>query len=522
MFTKESLYINVIKYNNQLKLEYKKLQNDNIIKSDSSTFLVDNEILAQNIAQKINILQKEESFSYISTILLSDTTKLIPKNLSSKIQDCEVVEFNKDYDIAVLKTTLFETQNYFSKTGVDYIFSAFHLMNSHIEKNRPKSELLFFIYNNKAFILIVDKNGDIVYNETLELLTFDSVKRTHFYEDDLEGQKLFDELYFLELGQNIRKLLDDFYSKQKDELFVPKISILYVLKTVTKEQLSQLSQELLLKVDDYSINIDEELFKLSSQKDVKNSFIKARKKKRKKDHRYIYFILLFVLLVFGFYKIYSIIDFSPILEKLNIKTHNEKVLETLPNHININDRIQKRVKAVFDAIPNNITIKEMMIEPTNLELKIFSTEENNLNLLKLALSSLYKNSEINILTSQTKTNFDAEVVSKNEIELNNNYDSFIKEYLTDDKFSVESVTEQLKMLIPEDASITYIKTIDAKKVEIFDYRVSILIDSPQEFFDLISRVNEEIYSINLAYPIVFKRTDDAIITEFTLEFNQAK
>ena len=282
MFTKESLYINVIKYNNQLKLEYKKLRNDEVIKSDNSTFLVDNDILPQNIVQKINTLQKEDDFSYISTLLLSDTTKLIPKSLSSKIKDCEIVEFNKDYDIVVLKTTLFETQNYFGKTGIDYIYSAFHIMNQHIERNKSKNELLFFIYNNKAFVLIVVKLGNIVYNETIDLLTFDSVKRTHFYEDDLEGQKLFDELYFLELTQTIQKILDDLYSKRKDEVFVQKVSILHVLKILTKEQLSQLSQELLLKVDDYSVNVDEEIFKLAKQKDSKNSFIKHRKKKKRK------------------------------------------------------------------------------------------------------------------------------------------------------------------------------------------------------------------------------------------------
>jgi hypothetical protein len=45
--------------------------------------------------------------------------------------------------------------------------------------------LLFFIYNDRAFILIVDKNSKIVYNEVVDLLTFDAVKRTHFYEDNL-------------------------------------------------------------------------------------------------------------------------------------------------------------------------------------------------------------------------------------------------------------------------------------------------------------------------------------------------
>lgn len=522
MFTKESLYINVIKYNNQLKLEYKKLRNDDITKSDNSTFLVDNDILPQNIVEKINSLQKEEDFTYISTLLLSDTTKLVPKTLASKIKDCEIVEFNKDYDIVVLKTTLFETQNYFGKTGIDYIYSAFHLMNSHIEKNKSKSELLYFIYNNKAFILIVDKTGSIVYNETIDLLTFDAVKRTHFYEDDLEAQKLFDELYFLELSQTIKKILDDFYSKQKDKVFVQKVSILHILKILTKEQLSQLSQELLLKVDDFSVNIDEEIFKLARQKDSKNSFIKPRKKKKRKDPRYIFLILLLALLSFGLYKVYSTVDFNPILEKLNIKTNNQRILENLPNHININDKLKKRVKVIFDSVPNNVAIKEMKIDSNSLELRVFSTEEESLNLLSLALNSLYINNESKILTPQTKTNFDAVVISKNEIEIDTTYDSFTKEYLVDDKFNIESVTEQLKILMPENAIIKYIDTIDAKKVEIFNYKVAILVTEPNDFFELINKLNDELYSITLAYPISFKRMDSGIEVEFNLEFNQLK
>ena len=45
MFTKESLYINAVKYDTQLKLDYKKLNNEAIIDTDSSVFLVDNDLL---------------------------------------------------------------------------------------------------------------------------------------------------------------------------------------------------------------------------------------------------------------------------------------------------------------------------------------------------------------------------------------------------------------------------------------------------------------------------------------------
>lgn len=164
----------------------------------------------------------------------------------------------------------------------------------------------------------------------------------------------------------------------------------------------------------------------------------------------------------------------------------------------------------------------MNIDENNLELKVFSIQEENLNLLNLALNSLYVNNESKIITPNAKTNFDAVVVSKNEIEINTEYDNSTKDYLTDEQFNIESVTEQLKILMPETAIIKYIETIDAKKVEVFSYKVAILITEPNEFFELINKLNEELYSINLKYPISFKRTDNGIEVEFNLEFNQLK
>ena len=86
MFTKESLYINVIKYDNQLKIDYKKLNNEEIVSTDNSVFLVDEDLLPLDIALKLNASQQEIDNSYISTLLINDTTKLVPKALSSKLE----------------------------------------------------------------------------------------------------------------------------------------------------------------------------------------------------------------------------------------------------------------------------------------------------------------------------------------------------------------------------------------------------------------------------------------------------
>ena len=162
MFTKkESLYINAIKSDAQLKLDYKRLSNEQVVSMANSVFPVDNHMLPSEIAQKLNASQAQIDNTYISTLLISDTTKLVPKGLADKLTDCEVANFNNELDIVVLKTTLFETQDYFSKTGIDYIYSLFHVMNLHIEKTVCKNELLMFVCNEKAFILILDKASDL-------------------------------------------------------------------------------------------------------------------------------------------------------------------------------------------------------------------------------------------------------------------------------------------------------------------------------------------------------------------------
>ena len=94
MFKKESLYINIFKNDTQLKMEYRKFSNNLILETTNSNFICKDDILPVDIAQKINSSQEEIDFTYISTLLLSDTTSLVPKELSSKLKDCEIAKFN--------------------------------------------------------------------------------------------------------------------------------------------------------------------------------------------------------------------------------------------------------------------------------------------------------------------------------------------------------------------------------------------------------------------------------------------
>lgn len=528
MFTKESLYINVVKYDTQLKLDYKKLSNEAIIDTDSSVFLVDDDLLPLDIALKLNSSQAEIDNTFISTLLINDTTKLVPKALSSKLKDCEIAKFNNEYDIAVLKTTLFETKNYFVKTGIDYVYSAFHLINLHIDKNISRSEFIVLLFNSKAFIVILNAAGIIVHNTILDLACFDSIKKTHFYEDDIDGQKLFDEIYYLELNEIIHNTLNTFYEK-KNNVFVEKVTILYVLKQLTQEQVEQLSEDLLLKVEYHPINIDEEVFELSKDKHLKKSFTKPRKKKTKRNYTNLYIFLFIFVIALLSYQIYLKVDFKEVYEKLFKKEVSiekaqdvkkiENVFE-LPNHINLNDKIEQRVRSIFDTIPDEIVIKEFKIDKNILELKGKFLRENSFaNSLKPNLNKLYKN--INYTASTDKLiNVDGVVLAKEDFDLNKNYKTYNREYLTDEFMALDRVTEQLKILMPVDSIIKLNTTTSSSNITRFVYSVNMLVQNPNEFFDVIEVLNNELYSIHISYPISMLKTDAGIEIEFVLVFNQ--
>ena len=525
MFTKESLYINAVKYDTQLKLDYKKLNNEEIIDVNNSVFLVDNDLLPFDIAQKLNSSQQEIDSTYISTLLLNDTTKLVPKAISSKLKDCEIAKFNNEFDIAVLKTTLFETKNYFVKTGIDYIYSAFHLINLHIDKNISRSEIIVFLFNSKAFIVILDAAGIIVHNTILDLACFDTIKKTHFYEDDIDGQKLFDEIYYLELNEIIHNTLNTFYEK-KNNIFVEKVTILYVLKQLSQEQIEQLGEDLLLKVEYHPINIDEELFELSRDKHLKKSFIKPRKKKKKRNYTNLYIFLFILVVAILAYQVYLRVDFNNFFksETASSKTIDiqkiEEVLE-LPDHLTLNDQIEQRVKSIFDTIPNEVFLNELKIEKNILELKgNFLNESVFATALKPNLSKLYKDIVYSTSSSDKKVNIDGVVLARNEIELNKTYKTYNKEYLTDEFMALDRVTEQLKILMPIDSIIKFNTTASNSTITRFVYSVNILVKDPIEFFDMIGVLNNELYSIHIAYPISMLKTKAGIEIEFALVFNQ--
>ncbi|OCL83332.1 hypothetical protein [Arcobacter porcinus] len=519
MFKKDTLFINLIKQQNQLKIEQKKFKKDSVDKISSSTYLINEDVMPVNIATKINQIQ-ENGNSYLSTLLLSDTTKIVPKK-SARVKDCTICDFDLRHDIVVLDTTLFETKNFFAPCGIDFIYSAFHIMKQHIVRHSSRSEMLLFIYNSRAYILIVDKHSNIIFNEVVPLLSFDTVKKTHFYEDDLEGQKLFDELYFMELNNLIQNVLLNFH-KQREDIFVQKISLLLPLKNLSKEQINVLSQELKLKIDDYAIDIDSELDILTKENLGISSFIKPRAKKVKNDPRYIILVFLFAILFYGAYFILKDIDFVQLAEKLDLIKSEKTLKVDLPNHIENNENIIFKIKNIFDTIPLKVKIESFKLDKSSLELELISKDETNLKLLTSSLNNLYK--DLNIDKKDDKNeDFFVNISLKNEIKDENIHKNISKiDYIIDDIITLENIEEQLKTILKDGSELSFVKKDELSLINKFTFLVKSEIEDPNELFEMITKINSELYSINISYPISIKQDENGLLSEFYIGYFQKK
>ncbi len=527
MFAKESLYINAIKYKTQLKINYKKLSNNDIVETNSSTFVVKDDILGRDIATKINAQQEETENSFISTLLLQDETRLIKKN-QPKPKDYVVSPLNDEYNIAVSKNTLFESKNFFEKCGIDFIFSAYHILNLHIEQNPCQNNLVILLFNNQAFCFILNSKGEIIFNKRVDVTAFEEIKQSEFYENEIMGQKLYDEVYALEIYELIKNTIEEFYSITKN-VFIEKISILYNLKLISEEQIQQMSDDFMIELSYHPISVDEELFQLSKDSHGSKSFIKPRvKPKSSLKTFFISIVMIALILGVGYYflpvkELYNQISKINIQE--NIKEQNVPTIKpiNLPDHIEKNSYVETRVLKALELIPYDVVLNELSLERNYLKMDInLLNKDTYIKILQPELLKSYNISQIEFKEENKspilEATLSAEGLKEKEKVILKDYKDI---YIQNEFMPIIRVTEQIKILFPENAIVTF-KSSFKSEVVTFNYLVNVVIQKPLEFFELINRLNNELYSINISYPINFIKTEAGIEVEFILQFHQPK
>ncbi len=533
MFSKSSLYVSVVKHYNQLKLEYKQLSNDNIIKVEQASFLINENSMSQDAIYKLKALEQNEPQIYISTLCDTLEQKLILKSNQKAGDLKEAVNLNSEYNVFIDKSALFETKHFFETSGIDYIYSPFHILNLHCEQNPSSNELVGLILNNSLYVVILDDKNQILYSKIKSLTPFEDIKASNFYNDEISGQKLFDQIYYFEIENAINTVLKEFYEIKESNTFIDKITILHTIRQLSEEQVNRLHEELLIEVNYHSISLDDYIYELAKEPLKKQkSFIKARKKQKS---RFLFFTLTIISLLVTFSAFYFyqyILDKKEVTQqemlaegkKLKQKQEEAKkelLKPKLPNHIQINSEVEKRFLSIFEAMPYSILLDELMLDKKSSVLKVnLLANDIYIKDIQPKLLKNYKSTQINFEEKETKIEAlkaiisNSELISANEVKKLN-----LPKYKIGAFLPKRQVEARLRLLLGENAVFLF-QSDTKSSISTFNYQVTLIHKEPKEFFDIIEKLNKELYSINIFYPIKMKKLPQGLETTFIIQFHQ--
>lgn len=537
MFNKDSQFISVLKFDNQVKIDFKKLKNEKLEKSEESTFIIYDEILSKEIATKLNAWQKDTLKTYISTLCLCEDEKIISKT-TKRLPDYNKASLNTNLDVVLKSSKLFEVQHYFEFTGLDYVYSPFHVLNLHLEQNPSSNSLIVLTVNDYIYVVIVDELNKIVFDKIYKTTNFKDIKDSRFYNSDVIGQKLYDEVYALELQNFISKTIKEYYSKKSNN-FIERIDILYTIKQLSDEQIQAIEDDLLISVHYHYVSLKESLYELShGVNNLTQSYVKPRIKKKSSSLKWIFFGLISLGILSGLAIKYEN-EIKDILElkKEKVqeivttqvssnKTEEAKKEETkkieipLPNHISLNSYIKNEIKTILDVIPYDMTLDSLDLKFNNSIITgKMITPDSYIKDIQPQLLSIYKYSNIEVKDSKNIALdviiYNNEIINKDRKVQNLN----APKYINDGFIPVKRVTDMIKIILPKSAVVNFDSTND-NVYSTYNYRVNVIIENPIEFYMLIDNINKEKYSINLAYPIVFIKNSNGIEVDFGLQFNQ--
>ena len=469
---------------------------------------------------------------------------IIKKDDLTHNDDYNIVSLNPSFNVGIRNSILFEDVHYFDKTGLDFLYSPFHILNLHVEQNPSGNHLVILLVDNHLYLLILNENSEIVYHSIKTLTSFEDIKQTEFYETEVVGQKLFDEVYYFEIQNLMQSVITEFYETQND-VFIEKIVILYTLKQLNDHQIHALKDDLLIDIKYHPISIDESLFELSKENvERPKSFIQVRKKsKQSKNSSWLILTILTTLLAAAlvYYFVYE--------DKKNLSSKKEEMLfkklkktkealkkeemnknvvskvqipevqVKLPNHIIKNRDIEKRLLTLFDLIPYDVLLKEITLkaDESNID-ATFLKDDIYIKSMQTPLSKLYEYSEIKFedidATILNASVFNHQRILEKEVAL-----IALPSYIKDEFLPQDRVYDQLKTIFPKNGIIKFQSSFTSD-VLTYNYTINIIVSSPLEFFEIIEDINKELYSMNISYPVMLRKTIDGIEVEFNFQFHQ--
>ena len=527
-------YVNILTQDKQLKVDYKILQDKKILKQEVSSFLLNNNEISKDAIFKLDALQKDINKTYLSTLYI-DENQVVKLNSEIDKNKYKSVTLNEQLSIAIPTKDIEHSASFFQNSGLDYLLSPFSILNEHANKLLSKNSLNILLYNNMVYALTLDENKEINKGYTKSLTPFENIKDSNFYGDDIVGQKLYEEVYFLELQEIISDIIEKYYediSKDDEISFLEKINIFYTIKQLSDEQIELIHDSVMIDINYTPISIEESFDFLIQKPTVANySFLSARVKKSTNSVTLWITLLIITILTIGgilFYKISNTQeDTTPkenVVEK-KVNVEKKDITETvikLPNHNLLNTNILERTLMFFDLIPFDAVLLELELRKNSSTFVCnFTIDSNASEEMIKKLSKIYDESKI-ILQHNNKA-----IIST--IISNDGYKALKKEksnyamlkYQKHEFMTTAKFTEYLNSIVIKDSNVKYISKVQEKFLT-YNYTITSLVNTPKEFFDFIAKLNKKEIPLNIKYPVEFAKVKDKIEVKFNLQFHQQK
>ncbi|MGB5866307.1 MAG: hypothetical protein WBG69_00380 [Arcobacteraceae bacterium] len=540
--TNKKQFINILQQNKQLKINYKTIQDDKILKEENSAFLITDDQLPQDAKFKLNTLQKNINHTYIASLFESPNQHIIPTNKVDVIS-YDSVKIGRDTSIVIPKNEINSIGRYFEETGIDYILSPYTIIEEYLEDNGKKNSLNFLIYNNIIYTIIYNDKKQIAYNKIKVLTPFESTQDETFLEDDIVGQKLYEEVNFLEIQQFLLDTVEDYYTHNADIEFLEHIEILYTLRPLSDDQIKSLKEIMMMPIEYRAISLNDYLDEIVQREDSKiHNFITTRTKKEDKSiYLWIVLAILSVILVVGVF--YFKLDSKQMQENITKMDQSltkpvekkeptvevkkqaqiesvEPAIVSLPNHIQNNSIIIENVKMLFDVVPYNALLKDIEIgKNSSTFVSNFLANSTSLEDMKIKLNNIYNESKVLL---EHKNKVITNTIIQND-KLKPQYDFYKKiDMVNYKKYNFLSTSKATAYLIGITIPNSIVKFDLKEKQEYTTYNFTITskIKSPEEFFAFIEKLKTQQLSIELQYPITFSHTNDYIEAQYKLKIHQ--
>jgi hypothetical protein len=525
--TSKKQFINILQQNKQLKIYYKTIQDAKIIQEDESSFLITNYDALPNDAQsKLNTLQKKIKPTYFAALLKSPNQNIVPTNRIDTI-NYNSINIANNKSIIIPKNEIISMCSYFESTGIDFILSPYTIIEDYLIDNAKKNSLTILIYNNIIYAIIYKEKEELFHIKINILTPFESTQDITFIEDNILGQKLYEEVKFLEIQHFLTETIENYYIRNHNVNFLEHIEILYTLKPLSDIQVASLEEIIMIPIHNSEISLNEYMDNITQSKNANfQNFITPRVKTSNKSI-YLGISLLFLIFLGGISLFYFQIDMrkntSNLVKQVQSKEHLESFevsMIDLPNHSEKNKIIEQNINILFDVVPYDAILKEIEInEDSSTFVTNFVATSISISDMQIKLRNIYADST---LLLEHKNKFIINTIIQNN-QLTSKFDVNKKDKKIKSKkenfLTTRKATEYLEKLTLGSSEIK----LDSKEVSTYStYNFSIItkIKSPKDFFDLVNKINIQASSIELAYPITFSKINNLIEVKYKLKFNQ--